>query len=167
MNSMKQFSIGLLMAIVLLFATDLAIVRAFWNRGTGFVSLALITLPMINLLLLTLRRSRGPQGERLFWLAFQAAGWGMILLSSACILFFPDSFLFPVTWVCNRCGPGPLSLATLAFLFAFPVVFYTSPQLIIATVTGMLATRYRVVIERRPAPILDPEGEHVVPGEAG
>ena len=162
---MKRFSIALLMKIVFLVAVDIALVRASWNVPGYLSVIFVITLPMMNLLLLCLRRARRGQDARPFWLGFEAGGWGMVLLVSSFTSMFPEFFLFPLNWLRDHIY-SPQSPVKLVILITFAVVAYTIPQLLVATLVGRLSTRYRVVvaIERRLT-ALGPAPRHTIAGE--
>ncbi len=90
-----RFSIFLLMAIVFFVATDIAIGRSLWDSPDPYVEIAVTTLPMINLLLLSLPKLRRSDSSRLYWMGFQIVGWlGVILVTLLC-WFAVRSVLLP------------------------------------------------------------------------
>ena len=162
MASMKRFSIALLMTVVLLVAVDIAILKASWNAPAPAGAIAVITLPMVNLLVSCARRARKGQASRSFWLGFEAAGWSMVMLIASCSWMSPGFYLFPLSWLADR--NGPITLVELVFFIYFAVVAYTIPQILVATLAGRLVARYRVVIERRQPSSSDHDRVHARPG---
>lgn len=141
-----KFSLALTMAAVSLVAVDIAICRAIWWTSGPPLPIAVITLPMVNILLLTLPRVRS--GSRLFWRGFQVAGWAAAIASGLACWLYEDPFLRPME-VFNRVVPLPNDAWGMVAVVAFAVVFYTTPQLVVAILVGRLVARYRFVIERR------------------
>ncbi len=74
-----RFTIGTLMKVVSLVAADLGLVRALWGTPGPEVGIAIVTLPMINVLLLALPRLWRCHASRPFWIGFQGFGWIMVL----------------------------------------------------------------------------------------
>ena len=62
------------MAVVLLVAADFGIVRALWETQGPQVGVAIVMLPMIDLLLLSMPKLRKSNPTRPFWGGFQAVG---------------------------------------------------------------------------------------------
>jgi hypothetical protein len=148
MIPMRRFSIGLLMAVIFFVAADFAIVRALWDTNEPLV-VAVITLPMINLLLMVLPGARRGRDRRPFWLGFEAAGWMMVVLFASLAWFFVDTFFYPIEWIDNHDSLLSGSPTETAFLICCCVVIYTPPQVLGAMVGGWLSAGYRLVIERR------------------
>jgi hypothetical protein len=144
----RRFSIGLLMAVIFFVAADFAIVRALWGTNEPLI-VAIITLPMINLLLMVLPGARRGRDLRPFWLGFEAAGWMMVVLFASLASFFEDAFLYPIEWIDMHDSLLSGSPTEFAFLISSSVVIYTIPQVLAAMVGGWLSSRYRVVIQRR------------------
>jgi uncharacterized membrane protein len=146
----KRFSIGFLMAIVFFVATDFAIVRAFWGADYHLISIALASLPMLNLLLLVLPKLRRTETSRMFWLGFEAIGWLMMILVVLVGWFEGNSFFSPIGWVAQFDLFPSRSIRQTVLLVTFTVLFYNTPQVLAAMIGGRLSARYRVIIERRP-----------------
>jgi hypothetical protein len=145
----RRFTIGTLMAVIFLVAADFAIVRALWWTSGPQLEVAVVTLPMIDLLLLTMPKLRSSHPTRPFWGGFQGAGWIGVLTSGLLTLGCPDTFFWPIT-VVNRWLVFPQPDArSVALLISFAVVVYTAPQLLMALLGGRLSATYRIVIERR------------------
>lgn len=144
----RRFTIGTLMAVVFLVAADFGIVRALWKTQGPQVGVAIVMLPMIDLLLLTLPKVRKSDPTRPFWGGFQAVGWISVLAFGLLASMRPNTFFWPAVSV-ERMIPRPLSSAGVAILISVVVVFYTPPQLLIALLAARLSSKYRIVIERR------------------
>jgi hypothetical protein len=143
-----RFTIGTLMAVVFLVAADFAIVRALWGTSGPLVGVAIVTLPMIDVLLLAIPHLRKSNPTRPYWGGFQVAGWIGVLTSGLLAWGCPDAFFWPITLM-DRWLESPRSDASSALLIAFAVVVYTPTQLLMALLGGRLSATYRIVIERR------------------
>jgi hypothetical protein len=144
----RRLTIGTLMAVVSLVAADFGIVRALWDINGPQAGVAIVTLPMIDLLLLTMPRLRRGNSTRPFWGGFQAVGWIMVLMFGLLAWYLPDTFFWPIdAWDRMHLIPDPA--ADMALLISIAVVLYTTPQLLLALVAARLSAKYRIVIERR------------------
>jgi hypothetical protein len=143
-----RFSIALLMAAVFFVAADFAIVRALWETSEPVV-IAVITLPMVNLLLMVLPRARPWNDSCLFWLGFEVAGWWTAILFALNTYYFMDIFLSPIRWIDEHDHLASDSAAEVALLVSCSVVGYTIPQVMAAMVGGWVVLRSRAVIVRR------------------
>ena len=144
----RRFTIGTLMAVVFLVAADFGIVRSLWETQGPQVGVAIVMLPMIDLLLLSMPKLRKTNSTRPFWGGFQAVGWISVLIFGLLASMCPNTFFWPAVSV-ERTIPRPLSSAGMAILVSFVVVFYTPPQLLIAVLAARSSSKYRIVIERR------------------
>lgn len=144
MGRLPRVSIGLMMAVVLLVAADLATVRSM--RQTGHTAIAIVTLPMINLLVLTHPRMRSdPVAD--YWRGFQAGGWMMVLLVGLLVMADTPKLFLPIFLLAE-------SLTTdrrtrLAIEIAISILLFTTPQLLVAMHFGRRRERDRAAIERR------------------
>ncbi|WP_435010969.1 hypothetical protein P12x_002259 [Tundrisphaera lichenicola] len=145
-----RWSIAVLMAVVFFVAADFAILRALCNTAEPMV-IALSTLPMSNLLILTMPRIKRDSINREFWMGFQAIGWIMILLFALVTSLYYSQFLYPIGWIDDHDGLPSTSSAEIALLICCIVVIYTIPLVLGAMFGGWFSSRYRIVIERRPA----------------
>jgi hypothetical protein len=84
----RRFTIRMLMAVVALAAADFGIVRALWPTIGPEVGVAIVTLPMIDLLVLTMPKLRRSNATRPFWGGFQAVGCIGVLISGLLGLFW-------------------------------------------------------------------------------
>jgi hypothetical protein len=144
----RRFTIGMLMAIVSLVAADFAIVRALWPTTGPEAGVAIVTLPMIDLLLLVTPKLRMSNLTRPYWVGFQVVGWTGVLTSGLLAWGCPDTFFRPLDFV-DELLPSPHSAAGTALLISVAVVLYTTPLLLITLLAGRLSSKYRIVIERR------------------
>ncbi len=144
----RRFTIGTLMAVVFLVAADFGIVRALWDTPGPQVGVAVVTLPMIDVLLLSLPKLRQSSPTRSFWGGFQAVGWIIVLIFGLLASMCPDTFFRPLSFV-DQMISRPHSAADVAILISVPFVLYTAPQVLIAVLAGRLSSKYRIVIERR------------------
>jgi hypothetical protein len=143
----RRFTIGTLMTVVLLVAADFGIVRTLWDTHRPQVGAAIVTLPMIDLLLLTMPRLRRSNPTRPFWGGFEVGGWIGVLISGLLAGAFPDMFFWPMSFV-DRMIPSRCSAAGMTLSISIAVVLYTTPPLLIALLAGRLSAKYRVVIVR-------------------
>ncbi|WP_422929126.1 hypothetical protein [Singulisphaera sp. PoT] len=147
MARVPRLTIGLMMAIVSLLAINFGIVRAFWNSSGPILGLAVVTLPMIDLLILSAPRLGRSNPTRFFWIGFHAVGWIMVaiyaLLSAACM----ETFFGPVIPL-ERILPGD-GATKVALLISIVIVCYTTPVLLVASLAGRFLAKYRIIIERR------------------
>src|SRR3954454_20417230 len=95
----QRFSIGLLMAVIVLVAADFAIVRALWGSPGPHVDVAIVTLPMANMLLLATPKMRASSTTRPFWVGFVIVGWPMVLAVAILAWHFSDTFFRPIDWL--------------------------------------------------------------------
>lgn len=144
----RRFTIGMLMAVVFLIAADFGIVRALWDTAGPQVEVAVVTLPMIDLLLLTMPNLRRSDATRPFWNGFQAVGWIMVLVFGLLTGVCPDTFFWPINFV-DQMILSPRSAVGMTLVISYVVVLYTTPQLLLALLAGQLSSKYRIVIERR------------------
>jgi hypothetical protein len=146
MTVATRISIGTLMAVVFFVAVDFGIVRALWETSPH-VAVAIVTLPMINLLLLTVPKLRKGTATRPFWAGFQAVGWAAVLAVGDLALCHPDTLFWPIDLL--ETNPWFKDQdAHLTFLITVAVVLYTTPQLLVALAAGRLSAKYRVVVVR-------------------
>jgi hypothetical protein len=75
----RRFTIGMLTAVVFLIAADFGIVRALWDTPGPQVGVAIVTLPMIDLLLLFVPKLQRSNPTRPYWVGFQVVGWTGVL----------------------------------------------------------------------------------------
>jgi hypothetical protein len=151
MAARARFSIALLMAVVFFVAADFAIVRAFWDSRGPQAAIAVITLPMINLLLLFLPKLKRGGDARPFWLGFEVVGWSIVLLFVLVGWFFEEVFFAPAVYSISLLDPFPENVAlNVAFEISFAVPFYTIPQVLAASVGGWLSARCQIA-HRRPS----------------
>src|SRR4051812_41266380 len=97
MAMIPRVSIGLMMAIVFLVAAEFAIVKSLWN--TSYAAIAVVTLPMINLLVLALPRVQDGEPVAYFWRGFEAGGWLMALLVGLLGWIGERRFFWPTEFV--------------------------------------------------------------------
>lgn len=142
----RRVSISFLMAVVGLVAADFAIVRGLWNTAASGV--AVVVLPMINVLILAAPRLRRSNPARPFWLGFEVAGAltalvvGWLAAGPTEIIFLPFALINPLL--------SPLSIeARRAVAIAMIVLGYTPLLLLPAVVAGRLSMRYRLVVVPR------------------
>jgi hypothetical protein len=149
----RRFSIGFLMAIIFLVAADVGFFRAFSNSSGPEIGVGIVTLPMANVLLLALPRLRGELRSRPFWIAFQAAGWVMVLIFGVLAWIDFDWFFQPAAiFYDTLLNSGLVPLGDWFRIFVLVVlpaaaVGYMIPQFLIALLAGRLSARYYRVIE--------------------
>lgn len=155
MASKRRFSIALLMTIVCFIATDIALMRAAfqkasrWGPSSGYLA---IVLPMANLLLLVLPKLRRSHPERWFWIGFEVVGWGVIGVLGYMDQYAKMTLFIPYEWMRSFNLYPFLSAPDVALTYAFFVVLHTPPQLLLAWLGGRVSAwlaRHRVVIARR------------------
>jgi hypothetical protein len=133
------------MTVVFFVAADFAILRALWETDEAGAA-AIITLPMINLLILTLPRLKG--GIRLFWVGFQAVGCIMTLVFGYLAWFDVKWFFWPGRFI-ERFVVGMDLFGAYTIIFSWVVILYTTPLVLLAALGGWLSARYRVTVGRR------------------
>ncbi len=143
--SSNRSGVSLLMAAVLLAAIDFAIVNSLEHYDHARDA-AIVTLPMISLLILTLRRLR--KSNRSFWVGFHVAGWlttsvfGYLAWEEKPWFYWPLSLpdkMLPGFSV--RVNALDDSVASTIFL-AVILLIYTTPLVLISVITGWLAASW-------------------------
>jgi hypothetical protein len=148
-----RFSLAGLTVLVLALSLDCLAVRSILDSRDVFsVSVVFLALPMATVLLvfpvLVLGR-HGGQRRRPFLVGFEVVGWTVLTaLVAACWLTSPVNGFLAETISQN---PYAHSIHGI-----FVILFFTTPQLFLAVIGGLLTERYRVVIERRTPPPADP-----------
>ena len=147
MPAPRRISIGFLMAVVGLIAADFAIVRGLWNDPARAM-VAVVTLPMVNILILAAPGLRRAHPGRPYWLGFVVVGGLVTLLAGLACAALPETFFLPfapLRPVFERLAENLRPMLGIALT----VLIYTPTLLLPAVVAGKLSARYRLVIERR------------------
>jgi hypothetical protein len=138
----KRFSIAFLMAITFLTALYFSILN-YLDNFEHSRDAAIITLPIISLLILTVPRMRkGP-----FWIGVQATGWIIASIAGYIAWADIDWLALPLEWTLRLC-PGfegavlRLGDAPAAIIFYAYIAFvYTTPMIVLSLMGGWLAAR--------------------------
>jgi hypothetical protein len=165
MTETKRFSIAKWMLVVVIAAANLALIRANPDWGAPLT----MALPMIYLLLYGLTRIIDPP-SRPFWMGFEVTGWSVLLLLIAFAFRDPVTVFRPILWLAEKQRISENRPVELVLAYSVIALLYTTPQLLAAGAAGWFASRYRVVIERRPrgGGLEAPEpGEAVAPEPTG
>ena len=139
----KSFTVAFLMAVVFVVAADFAVFR-YLDEFEHPRDAAIVTLPMITLLILTIPRvRRGP-----FWIGLQAAGWISTLLFGYLEWADVRWFHWPLILTqqvlprfedeVNKLGDLPAS----AIFFTYITVLYTTPLILLSLLGGWIAARW-------------------------
>ena len=131
------------MAIVLVVAADLAAFK-YLDEFEHPRDAAIVALPMISLLILTIPRvRRGP-----FWIGLQAAGWITTCVFGYLAWAEVNLFLWPLLLTqqvlprfedeVNKLGDLPAS----AIFFTYIALVYTTPQILLSLLGGWIAARW-------------------------
>ena len=149
----NKFSIAGLMVLVLALALDCLAVRSILDSRDVFsVSVVFLALPMATVLLvfpvLVLGR-HGGQSRRPFLVGFEVVGWTVLaVLVAACWLTSPVN-----GYLAETISQNPYAHAVHGLVV---IVLFTTPQLVVAMLGGLVTRRYRVVVERRSPPLEHP-----------
>lgn len=148
-----RFSLAGSMVLVLALALDCLAVRSILDSRDVFsVSVVFLALPMATVLLvvpvLVLGR-HGGQSRRPFLVGFEVVGWTVLTaLVAVCWLTSPvNGFL------AETISQNPYAHAIHGI---FVILFFTTPQLVVAMLGGLVTRRYRIVVERRSPPLEHP-----------
>jgi len=138
----RRFSISFLMAVVCLVAADFA-VFGYVEEFEGPRNCVIITLPMINLMILSLPRVRG--NHRRYWVGFLSVGSLMTCVFGYLAWTGPDWFSWPLTFTqqalprleeeVNKLG----DLAASSFFLTFITVVYTAPLVMVSMLGGRIS----------------------------
>ena len=135
-----KFSIAGLMVLVLPLALDCLAVRSILDSPDVLsVSVVFLALPMATVLLVvpvSVLGRHGGQSRRPFLLGFEVVGWTVLTaLVAACWLTSPvNGFL------AETISQNPYAHAIHGI---FVILFFTTPQLFLAVIGGLLTQRYR------------------------
>jgi hypothetical protein len=141
-----QITVRRLMAAVFLVAVNIAFAQSMLDINED-IGIIFVTLPMANILVLAAPRVWSGDATRAFWIAFEVAGWFMVVffgyLSRAhgAVFFRPANGVYP--WATIR---NPYAQST--FLFVLDLIFYTPPQVMMAWCAGWIAARYQRRVQR-------------------
>jgi hypothetical protein len=140
------------MVLIVALALDCLAVRSILDSRDVFsVSAVFLGLPMATVLLvlpvLGLNRRQTHPGP--FLVGFEIVGWTVLMiLVAACWLTSPvNGFL------AETIRQNPYAHAMHGIVV---IVLFTTPQLVVAMLGGLVTRRYRVVVERRSPPVADP-----------
>ncbi|WP_422931903.1 hypothetical protein [Singulisphaera sp. PoT] len=140
----KSFSLATLMILVSLVAVDGAVLKYCWGIKNA-AETAIVTLPMANLLLMTVPRLKGNTGA--YWGGFHLAGW-LSILGIGCIAWYENLWLWPVNqFVRILSGQGMTmeSMGPTAFfgvIIAFVIVLYTSPLILLSMLAASISASW-------------------------
>ncbi len=148
MLKLPRISIGFLMAVVLMLACDLGIVRGSWDKSGQSNALSIICLPVINVLLLSIPWAIRDSPRRHFWRGFQWFGWPITLFVGLATWHDPEAILWPLAALWQPIQLGN-DIAQFALEITSAIAIYSSAQILPAWFLARLASRYRVVIVRR------------------
>jgi hypothetical protein len=149
-----KLSIAGLMVLVVALALDCLAVRSILDSRDVFsVAAVFLGLPMATILLVLpvlLLVCHGRQYHpRPFLVGFEIVGWTVLtVLIAACWLTSPVNGFLGET---IRQNPYPLAIHGIVL-----IVLFTTPQLFVAMLGGLVTQRYRVVVERRSPPVANP-----------
>ena len=142
MNLMRRFSIGKLMAVVCLIACDFGIMRFLFTTTPLFH--ALVLLPMLNVMLLSIPGLRKPQPKRRFWITFEVVGLTFQLLITFLLWYDFESCVRPLN--AFEYSLPKMDEPTKILLEILVIVITTwTPQLLLAWIVAELVSRYRIV----------------------
>jgi hypothetical protein len=138
----RHFTISLLMAAVFLVAIGIALVSSL-EHNEHARDAAIITLPMISLLLLTFPRLK--KANEPFLVGFQGAGWLATLMFGYLAWIAHPGFFWPASLpekvlpgISDRINALGDSAAAMIF-FAVIHLIYTTPLVLISVVSGYLS----------------------------
>jgi hypothetical protein len=136
----KRSSIALLMSITLLTALYFSILN-YLDTSEHPRDAAIISFPMISLLILTLPRvTKGP-----FWIGVQATGWIIASIAGYIAWADIDWLALPLEWTLRLCPAFEgtvlrLGDAPAAIIFNAYIAFvYTTPMIVVSLMGGWLA----------------------------
>jgi hypothetical protein len=150
---MPRFRIARFMVFIALMALDLRAVRELSQfRGNVRLFLILGTLPMANVLVVSILIGQRRPGSRPFLLGFEAFGAVALALYVALVSLFPNETVFPCFQrfympIMQAIGHGRLVvLIPLEYLVA-PVLL-SLPQVVFALIGGSVSGKFRIT--KRP-----------------
>ena len=143
-----RFTVSGLMTVVLILAANFAVVRILRDAGAD-LGIVFVTLPMVNILMLSAPRAWKRNATRPYWIGFEIGGWLIASIFWHGIrhgILFRDAYIFPyvfsfhvpnstydwldsVSWRSMNHG-----IPRVPCVLALDIAFYTPPQIIFAHV---------------------------------